>query len=239
MTRVYAIEPAQLQGWRHPERAPDHCQSEPATDRAPTGSKLYGENQGDQPHRRDGRRRDDPDHLEVHQGQADLPLSRHRPDVFRSRHAKARRDARPDHHRCRRGDQEGRRRGEMRHHHAGRSAGEGIQSARDVSLAERHHPQHSRRRHFPRADHLQERAAAGAGLDPADHHRPPRLWRPVSRHRFQGAGQGQALSHLRRRRRQGDQARSVPVSRLRRRHGDVQSRQLDPRFRPRLDEFRL
>ena len=37
------------------------------------------------------------------------------------------------------------------------------------------------------------------GLDQADHHRPPRLWRPVPRHRFQGAGQGQALAHLRRR----------------------------------------
>ena len=93
-------------------------------------------------------------------------------------------------------------------------AREGIQSARDVPLAERHHPQHPRRRHLPRADHLQERAAAGAGLDQADHHRPPRLWRPVPRHRFQGAGQGQALSHLRRRRRQEDQARGVPVPRL-------------------------
>ena len=150
---------------------------------------------------------------QVHQGQADPSVSRHQPDVFRSRHGKARRNARPDHHRCRGSDQEGRRRGEMRNHHAGRSAGEGVQPSRDVPLAERHHPQHSRRRHLPRADHLQERAAAGAGLDPADHHRPPRLWRPVPRHRFQGARQGQAFSHLRRRRRQGDQARGVPVSR--------------------------
>jgi isocitrate dehydrogenase len=30
--------------------------------------------------------------------------------------------------------------------------------------------------------HLQERAAARARLDAADHHRPPRLWRPVPRH---------------------------------------------------------
>ncbi len=66
-------------------------------------------------------------------------------------------------------------------------AGEGIQPQEDVALAQRHHPQHPRRRHLPRADHLQERAAPGAGLDPADHHRPPRLRRPVPRHRHQGA----------------------------------------------------
>ncbi len=108
----------------------------------------------------------------------------------------------------------------------------------DVPLAQRHHPQHPRRRHLPRADHLQERAAAGAGLDQADHHRPPRLRRPVSRHRLQGARQGQALSHLRRRRRPEDRARGVPVPRRRRRHGDVQPRRFDPRLRPRLDELR-
>ena len=71
-------------------------------------------------------------------------------------------------------------------------AGEGIRPQGNVPLAQRHHPQHPGRRHLPRADHLQERAAAGAGLDQADHHRPPRLWRPVPRDRFQGAGQGQA-----------------------------------------------
>ena len=77
---------------------------------------------------------------------------------------------------------------------------------------------------LPRADHLQERAAPRAGLDQADHHRPPCLWRPVSRHRFQGAGQGQADAHLHRRGRQEDRARGVPVPGRRRRHGDVQSR---------------
>jgi len=30
-----------------------------------------------------------------------------------------------------------------------------------------------------------ERAAPGAGLDAADRRRPPRLWRPIPRHRFQ------------------------------------------------------
>ena len=52
-------------------------------------------------------------------------------------------------------------------------------------------------------------------------HRPPRLRRPVPRHRFQGPGQGQAVSHLHRRRRQGDQARGVRISGRRHRHVDV------------------
>ena len=42
---------------------------------------------------------------------------------------------------------------------------------------------------------------AGAGLDQADRHRPPCLWRSVSRHRLQGARQGQAHAHVHRRRR--------------------------------------
>ena len=193
---------------------------------------VNGQDQGHQPHRRDGWRRDDQDHLAVHQGQADPSLPRHQPDVFRPRHAEARRDARQDHGRGRGSDQEGRRRGEMRHHHAGRGAGEGIQPARNVPLAQRHHPQHPRRRHLPRADHLQERAAAGARLDAADHHRPPCLWRPVPRHRFQGARQGQALSQLRRRRRTEDRARGVPVPRPRRRHGDVQPRRFRSAISP-------
>ena len=85
-----------------------------------------------------------------------------------------------------------RRRRQMRDHHARRSAREGIQPQEDVEVAERHDPQHPRRHRLPRADHLQERAAPGAGLDPADRHRPPRLRRPVPRHRLRGARQGQA-----------------------------------------------
>ena len=47
------------------------------------------------------------------------------------------------------------------------------------------------------------------------------------------------LTHqVHRRRRQGDRARSVQGAGLRRHHGDVQSRRLDPRFRPRLVELR-
>src|ERR1700759_2935792 len=42
------------------------------------------------------------------------------------------------------------------------------------------------------AHHLQERAPADPRLDPADHHRPPCVRRPVPRHRLPGARQGQA-----------------------------------------------
>ena len=90
-----------------------------------------------------------------------------------------------------------RRRRQVRHHHARRGAGEGVQPQADVEVAQRHHPQHPGRRHLPRADHLQERAAPGARLDPADRHRPPRLRRPVPRHRLPGARPGQADHHLR------------------------------------------
>ena len=81
------------------------------------------------------------------------------------------------------------------------AARRGIQAEEDVEVAERHDPQHPRRRHLPRADHLQERAAPGAGLDQADRRRPPRLRRPVPRHRFQVPRQGQADDQVRRRRR--------------------------------------
>ncbi len=91
---------------------------------------------------------------------------------------------------------------------------------------------------LPRADHLQERAAAGAGLDPADRGRPSRLWRPVSRDRFQGAGQRPADRALRGRRRHGDRERGVQVPGRGRRDGDVQPRRVDPRFRARLAELR-
>ncbi len=67
-------------------------------------------------------------------------------------------------------------------------------------IAERHDPQHPRRRHLPRADHLQERPAPRSGLDQADRRRPPRLRRPVPRHRLQVPGQGQAHDQVRRRR---------------------------------------
>jgi isocitrate dehydrogenase len=45
------------------------------------------------------------------------------------------------------------------------SARRGIRPEADVEVAQRHDPQHPGRRDLPRADHLQERAAPGAGLD--------------------------------------------------------------------------
>ena len=59
-------------------------------------------------------------------------------------------------------------------------------------LAERHDPQHPRRRHLPRADHHLEHPAPGARLEQADHHRPSRLRRPVPRHRLPLQGRGHA-----------------------------------------------
>ena len=51
-------------------------------------------------------------------------------------------------------------------------------------------------------------------------------------------GKGDADAQLRRRRRQEDRARGVQIPGLRRRDGDVQSRRLDPRLRPRLVQLR-
>ena len=76
------------------------------------------------------------------------------------------------------------------------ASGEGIQPQEDVAVAQRHDPQHHRRRDLPRAHHLQERAAPGAGLDAADRHRPSRLWRPVPRDRHPRAGEGKADAEL-------------------------------------------
>ena len=73
-----------------------------------------------------------------------------------------RRDGRPDHRRRRERDQEARRRREVRDDHPGRGAGRGVRPEADVALAERHDPQHPRRRHLPRADHHLEHPAAGA-----------------------------------------------------------------------------
>ena len=66
--------------------------------------------------------------------------------------------------------------GQMRHDHARRSAGRGIQPQADVEVAQWHDPQHSGRHRVSRADHLQERAASGARLEAADGDRPSRLW---------------------------------------------------------------
>ncbi len=135
-------------------------------------------------------------------------------------------DQRPGHHRRRQRHQEARRRRQVRDHHAGRGARQRVQSEGDVEEPQRHHPQHPRRRHLPRAHHLPQRAAPGARLDAAHRHRPPRLRRPVPRHRLPLPRQGHADHQVRRRGRRDDRARGVQVAGQRRRPGDVQSRRL-------------
>ena len=55
----------------------------------------------------------------------------------------------------------------------------------DVEVAQRHHPQHPGGTIF-REPIIKNVPRLVPGLDPADHHRPPRLRRPVPRHRLQG-----------------------------------------------------
>ena len=118
-------------------------------------------------------------------------------------------------------------------------ARQGVRAQEDVALAEWHDPQHPGRHGLPRADHLHERAAPGAGLDRADRDRPPCLRRPVSRDRLQGPGRRHAHDDLHPgRRRAAAAARGFPIPRRRRRARHVQSRQFDPRLRPRLHELR-
>ncbi len=117
-------------------------------------------------------------------------------------------------------------------------AGEGVRPQGDVEVAERHDPQHPGRRDLPRADHLPERAAPRAGLDAADHRRPPRLRGPVPRDRLHGARQGPPDHPVRGRGRHGHREGGLQVPGRRRRDGDVQPRRLDPRVRPRLVQLR-
>src|SRR5689334_24442143 len=65
--------------------------------RASPPGDTNGEDRSQEPHRRARRRRDDPDHLAVHQGPADPPLPRRRARVLRPRYREPRRHQRPDH----------------------------------------------------------------------------------------------------------------------------------------------
>ena len=58
-------------------------------------------------------------------------------------------------------------------------------------------PQHPRRRRLPRAHHLHEHPAPGAGLDEADRHRPPCPRRPVQGHRLSRPRPGNGDDQLR------------------------------------------
>ena len=129
-----------------------------------------------------------------------LPVPRHRPQVLRPRRRAPRRDRRQGDRRRGQRHQEVRRRGEVRHHHAGRGPRQGVQPEADVEEPQRHHPQHPRRHHLPRADHLQERAAPGPALGQARGRRAPRLRRPVQGERDPVRRPGHAQAHLHARR---------------------------------------
>ena len=161
-------------------------------------------------------------------------------EVLRPLDPEPRGDPRPDHRRRRQRDQAVRGRGQVRHDHPRRGPGEGVRALGDVPIAERDDPQHPRRGDLPRADRDLEHAAAGPRLDEADHHRPPRLRRPVPGDRHQDPRRGQAEPHLHPNDPAGaDRARGLRLPRGRRdRDGDVQPRRLDPRLRPRLVPLR-
>ncbi len=76
------------------------------------------------------------------------------------------------------------------------SAGRGIRPQADVEVTQRHDPQHPWRRDLSRTHHLPQRPPPRPWLDPAHRRRPPRLWRPVPRHRLPLPRQGQALDQF-------------------------------------------
>ena len=108
-----------------------------------------------------------------------------------------------------------RRRREVRHDHPRRGPRRGVRPEEDVAVAERHDPQHPRRRRLPRADHLLQHPPPRAGLDQADRHRPSRPRRPVQGHRLRGPRPRHGHHHLhpgRRRRADGVRGRRLPAA---------------------------
>ncbi|CAA9257046.1 MAG: Isocitrate dehydrogenase [NADP], partial [uncultured Acetobacteraceae bacterium] len=198
-----------------------------------------GQDQGEDPGRRTRRGRDDPHHLGVHQGQADPALPRHRPEVLRPRHRVPRPDGRPGDRGFRQRHQAVRRRREVRDHHAGRGAGEGVRAEAHVAQPQRHHPQHPGRHHLPRAHHLLQRAAPGAALVQADRGRPPRLRRHLPRGRDEDLRPRQADAPVpARRRRRARGAGGVQLPRRRRGDGHAQHPRLHRGLRARLLQLR-
>ena len=94
----------------------------------PIASPADGEDQGQEPDRRARRRRDDPDHLGLHQGAADPALPRRRAEVLRPRDREPRRDRRPDHRRRRERDQGVRGRRQVRDDHPRRGPRRGVRA---------------------------------------------------------------------------------------------------------------
>ena len=194
----------------------------------------------DEPGRRARRRRDDPDHLEADQGPADPAVPRRRPGVLRPVDPAPRRDRRPGHRRRGQRHQAARRRRQVRHDHPGRGAGRGVRPEEDVALAQRHDPQHPRRRGLPRADH---HVATCPRLVPG-WTKPIVIGRHAHGDQYKATdfvvpGPGTVtITYTPGRRRRADGVRGRQVPRRRRRDGHVQLRRLDPRLRPGLVPLR-
>ncbi len=136
-------------------------------------------------------------------------------------------------------DPEARGRCEVRHDHARRGTRHRVRAQEDVEEPERHDPQHPRRRDLPRADRDLQHPPPGAGLEQADRHRPPRLRRPVPRHRLRLRRPRHAHYELPAEGwRRGPDLRGLPGAGRRRRDGHVQPGRLDPRLRPRQLQLR-
>ena len=194
-----------------------------------------GEDQGREPGRRDGRRRDDADHLGVHQGQADPAVPRHRARSTTTWHRAPRRHRRPGHHRLGQRDQGARRRRQVRHDHARRGAGRGVRPEEDVEVA----------RTARSATSSAASSSASRSSSPTSRGSCPGWTKPIiiGRHahgdqykatdfKVPGRRHGDDDLHAgRRRRADGVRGRRVR-RRRRRRHGHVQLRRLDPRLRP-------
>ncbi len=148
----------------------------------PTGRTNHGQNQGRRQSRRTRRRRDDPCHLERHQEPSDPAVPRRGFGLLRSGHRKPRRHRRSGDRRRGEGHPARTCRRQMRHHHPGRGARQGVRPQEDVEVPQWYHPQHSRRHHLPRADRHEQCASPGPGMDQADRRGTSRLRRPVQSH---------------------------------------------------------
>ena len=127
----------------------------------------------------------------------------------------------------------------MRHHHAGRGAREGVRPQGDVAVAERHHPQHPRRRRSSASRSSARTCRAWCRAGPS---RSSSAATPIGdQYRatdFKVPGKGKLTLKF-----VGDDGKVIerevfefPGGGVA--HGDVQPRQVDPRFRARLHELR-
>ena len=192
------------------------------------------------PGRRARRRRDDPDHLAVHQGPADPPVPRRRPGVLRPRHRAPRRDRRPGHRSTR--------------PTPSRSTASASSARRSRPTRRGSRSSASRRCGGRRTARSATSSAASSSASRSSCRNIPRLvpgWtKPivVGRHAFgdqyratdftiPGAGT-LTLTFTPEGRLRADGARGLRLPGARRRDGDVQPRRLDPRLRAGLAALR-